>query len=85
MEDPEASQRVDCTSAEVVERHYRRGCRAPSGTGNRWSDFEGTEHRKEQREQRRIKWKTRQKGEGVGIMREIMDEGGQLGSRRVID
>ena len=40
MEDLEASQSVDNKSTHsgvAVELHYRRGCRLPSGTGDRWS------------------------------------------------
>ena len=40
VEDLEASQSVDNKSTHAgvaVELHYRRGCRLPSGTGDRWS------------------------------------------------
>ena len=49
VEDLEASQPMDSTSAEAVERHYRRGRRAPSGTGDRWSSLKALTSRASRR------------------------------------
>ena len=74
MEDLEASQLVDIKSAEAVERHYRRGRRAPSGTGDRWSSLRAwtsMEQQHEQRGSREIGMEFRVRGD-----REIKDKGG---------
>ena len=52
VEDLEASQPMHNTLTEAVEHHYRRGRRAPSGTGDRWSSLRAPTTTERQLEQR---------------------------------
>ena len=52
VEDLEASQPMNSMLAKAVEHHYRQGCWAPLGTGNRWSGLRALTSMEQQNEQR---------------------------------